>query len=582
MISFFISRTETNKLGLDGAHGKVYKVRYWNQDLAVKIYTGTVEEKTWRRELGSLAFLSHHKNIVHLFYIVYDSVDDRHSARPPLGFAMELMAGSVAVSDSLSLGQQLRVFEQIANAVNFAHQNGVVHFDIKPENILVDESCTIAKLCDFSCAHKLHNFAKSTGISSLTGERRGTLEYMAPEVYHGDIGDFEKSKLCDVYSFGKTMWKLLHPNSQVDPLSECQVSAPVSDSLKELVEICTRKDPACRLQSMSEVHSRLQVICDEHQNQHEIPIKLSCFARASNKLDCFPGVRSYVKVCTILFLGISMGLLIFYLATQHRGFDLQELIVPLSTPCAQLRSEDMDQSTYWMGPISDGRYRVDGLISSKYNVTLEPSRNTVSFVNVFKRIFNSWPKFFKYDFFVRLRVNDDIAAIFSEDGTTIYDCHGTPLFQTCLPPCQGQLDIFSIDNNFIWSSSIEINALCCLGNVVSVYGQPLNQIVADVEVETFKGVIYYTFSILNSSHVATDPRLMVMVFARMLFFSEYDSNNDEFTSLGFSFVLLCFWLFGITCSLPYCRKFLSRFCGLDYSCRPRKVEITEGNLWGFQ
>lgn len=67
----------------------------------------------WRKkhggELGSLAFLSHHKNIVHLFYIVYDSVDDRHSARPPLGFAMELMAGSVAVSDSLSLGQQLRV-----------------------------------------------------------------------------------------------------------------------------------------------------------------------------------------------------------------------------------------------------------------------------------------------------------------------------------------------------------------------------------------------------------------------------------------------------------------------------------------
>ena len=92
----------------------------------------------------------------------------------------------------------------------------------------------------------------------MVGHLRGTLDYMAPEAYHGDLES--SPHLCDVYSFGKTMWKLLHPSRVVDPLSECKVSAEVPAVLKELVEQCTLKDAAKRPQDMSGVLEWLQAV----------------------------------------------------------------------------------------------------------------------------------------------------------------------------------------------------------------------------------------------------------------------------------------------------------------------------------
>jgi serine/threonine protein kinase len=239
-------------------------VSHWKlcgQPVAVKIFTtGPTENKMWRRELGSLTFLAH-KNIVRVLYLIYENISDRAKARPPVGFAMELMACSALdKSEGMSLVQQLRLFEQVASALAHSHEHGIIHFDVKPENILVDDKVETAKLCDFGCAHKLYNAATSA-TTSVVGSVRGTTWYMAPEVIDGNIDDFERAKLCDIYSFGKTMWKLLHPKSKPSAIiGESRVSAPVPEALKELVEICTRQNPALRPQAISVVLDELREI----------------------------------------------------------------------------------------------------------------------------------------------------------------------------------------------------------------------------------------------------------------------------------------------------------------------------------
>ncbi len=234
----------------------MYRVRYslWGQTLAVKIFHESAEGHERLRELNSLTFLTH-ANIVRMFYIVYETLADRSESFTPVGYAMELMDRSAADRYEYSLEQLLNIFEQIASALAFSHQLGVIHFDVKPGNILLDAACTVAKLCDFGCAHKLRSVAASA-TASMVGHWRGTLDYVAPEAYHGN---FESSPhLCDVYSFGKTMWKLLHPLCDVDPLSECKVSVEVPTVLKELVEQCTLRDAAKRPQDMSGVLEWLQ------------------------------------------------------------------------------------------------------------------------------------------------------------------------------------------------------------------------------------------------------------------------------------------------------------------------------------
>jgi serine/threonine protein kinase len=253
-----VMRVTGNQIGKSGGQGTVYRVRYslWGQTLAVKIFHESAEGHAWRRELNSLTFLTH-ANIVRMFYIVYETLEDRSECHAPVGYAMEAMHRSAADRYEYSLEQLLNIFEQIASALAFSHQLGVIHFDVKPENILLDAACSLAKLCDFGCAHKLRSVA-ANATASMVGHLRGTLDYMAPEAYHGDLES--SPHLCDVYSFGKTMWKLLHLSRVVDPLSECKVTAEVPAVLKELVEQCTLKDAAKRPQDMSGVLERLQSV----------------------------------------------------------------------------------------------------------------------------------------------------------------------------------------------------------------------------------------------------------------------------------------------------------------------------------
>ena len=249
----------------------MYKVElmYWGNAHAVKIFQDKADGEAWRRDLNSLTFLTH-PNIVRMFYVIYENSDDRSQLRIPIGYVMELMAQSAAdLMAELAAGrfectfkQLLNLFVQVARALTFAHENGVIHFDIKPDNILLDESVTVAKLCDFGLAHKLKNASDSArSSSSLSAQRRGTVFYMAPETFLKKFEDSPREQLflCDIYSFGKTMWQLLHPTLDVMPGSTFEVSADgIPPDLKQIVEQCTQVDFKLRPQKMSLVLDRLQ------------------------------------------------------------------------------------------------------------------------------------------------------------------------------------------------------------------------------------------------------------------------------------------------------------------------------------
>jgi serine/threonine protein kinase len=285
-----------------GGQGTLYKIEHSGQKLVVKLYDGQ-SNGVWRRELNTLTALLH-PNIVEVRRIIYEnfSSSKEQDSQEPIGYAMECMDRSAGDGIQCSVEQLLVIFEQIADALQFAHEHGIIHFDVKPENILLNSECTVAKLCDFGWALKVKSASASESANSAAASseqgigRRGTVYYMAPECFSSAASaatvlssapllapsaavaagflspapsplpapeNFKKSslpKLCDIYSFGKTMWKLLHPDRDVAPTRSYPVTAPVPANLKKLVEQCTEEEPSLRPQEMLEVLQRLRLI----------------------------------------------------------------------------------------------------------------------------------------------------------------------------------------------------------------------------------------------------------------------------------------------------------------------------------
>ncbi len=126
-------------------------------------------------------------------------------------FAMELLEGARtlrehALEAKLALRERLQLFQEICEAVHFAHQKGVIHRDLKPSNILVDAQGR-TKIIDFGVARLASVDAGARPLLTATGQLVGTLQYMSPEQFSGDSQATDVR--ADVYSLGVVLYELL-------------------------------------------------------------------------------------------------------------------------------------------------------------------------------------------------------------------------------------------------------------------------------------------------------------------------------------------------------------------------------------
>src|SRR5204863_4469524 len=118
--------------------------------------------------------------------------------------------------DNLSIRARLDLFGQVCQAVQHAHQKGLIHRDIKPSNVLVatTDDRPAAKVIDFGIAKATG--ARLTEKTLFTEFRQliGTPEYMSPEQASGDLDIDTRS---DVYSLGVLLYELLVGSPPFDP-----------------------------------------------------------------------------------------------------------------------------------------------------------------------------------------------------------------------------------------------------------------------------------------------------------------------------------------------------------------------------
>ena len=138
------------------------------------------ERYRFEREVGLAASL-HHPNIVTVF--------ESGTAGMRPYFTMEYVKGQrldqYLHTNNCSLDDSLRLFQRICRAVHYAHQHGVMHRDLKPGNILVDEAGE-PRVLDFGLAKSATEEVGATPRVTMTGEFMGTLAYASPEQVGGD------------------------------------------------------------------------------------------------------------------------------------------------------------------------------------------------------------------------------------------------------------------------------------------------------------------------------------------------------------------------------------------------------------
>src|SRR5580704_13829996 len=159
-----------------GGMGEVYKARDTRLDriVAVKVSKENFSER-FEREARSIAALNH-PNICQ----IYD-VGDNY-------LVMEFVEG-VPLKGPLPIEKAVEYSGQILDALDAAHQKGITHRDLKPDNILVTKQGI--KLLDFGLAKQSVRLGENDATKALTqqGQIVGTLQYMSPEQLHGKEAD---------------------------------------------------------------------------------------------------------------------------------------------------------------------------------------------------------------------------------------------------------------------------------------------------------------------------------------------------------------------------------------------------------
>jgi len=240
-----------------GGMGAVYKARQPTLDrlVALKILppqasgdSGFADRFT--REARALARLNH-PNIVAVHE--FGQTGGLHY------FVMEYVEGlnlrQLERAGKLSPREALKIIPQICDALQFAHEEGIVHRDIKPENVMLDKKGRV-KIADFGLARILGRESEDLRLTG-TKDVMGTPHYMAPEqVEHPQEVDHR----ADIYSLGVVFYEMLTGELPLGRFQPPSRKVEVDVRLDEVVLHALEKEPERRYQQASEVKSDVEAI----------------------------------------------------------------------------------------------------------------------------------------------------------------------------------------------------------------------------------------------------------------------------------------------------------------------------------
>jgi len=239
--------------------------------MAIKVLSDNFSEtsrsyKRFNQEVRTTRFLKH-ENIVGVYEY---GVENEHPY-----FVMEYIDGvslakTLEAERPLALERTLNIIRQTTAALAFAHKQGIVHRDVKPGNIMIDEKTGGVKLVDFGVAKKLSFDAGDDEGTTHDGEVIGTPQYLSPEQADGKQVD----QRSDLYSLGCVLYECLTGkpphvgstaveilmNRQKEPVvrpSEVQPSKGITEELDLIVLKLLAKKPIDRYQSAEDLLSDL-------------------------------------------------------------------------------------------------------------------------------------------------------------------------------------------------------------------------------------------------------------------------------------------------------------------------------------
>jgi serine/threonine protein kinase len=238
-----------------GGMGVVYQARQRELDRVVALKILPPHDalspdfvERFRREARSLARLSH-PNIVNVF--------DFGAGGGLHYFVMEYVDGlnlrEMLRSHRLTPAEALTVVPKICDALQYAHEEGVVHRDIKPENILIDKRGRL-KIADFGLAKLLRRDAAEANLTH-TGVTLGTPRYMAPELVEKPESVDHRA---DIYSLGVVFYEMLTGEVPMGRFEPPSAKVQVDVKLDEIVLRSLERDVERRYQHASEVREDVE------------------------------------------------------------------------------------------------------------------------------------------------------------------------------------------------------------------------------------------------------------------------------------------------------------------------------------
>jgi serine/threonine protein kinase len=324
-----------NSIG-SGGMATIYRARdlQMDRDVAVKVLSEVYSTDPkfvtrFQREARAASALKH-PNIVQVYD--YGQTDGNYY------IVMELVEGTdlrsyLCSRGVLNVDRAIIIAHDIALGLGAAHRRGIVHRDVKPQNVLIGIDGSI-KLTDFGIV----SVYKDANAERLTtsGMTLGTVQYFAPEQAQGEI----VSPAADVYALGIVMYEMLtgHPpfdgNSLVvvamqhiqdQPVPPGQFNPSIPAALEEIILRCLEKVPGTRFPDGSQLARALETLGDAKLGE---TVSMVQHLKPHRTHWSFASIiTTFILLATLLLLGCSL-----YLAVQLRFIHVPFVAASITSP----------------------------------------------------------------------------------------------------------------------------------------------------------------------------------------------------------------------------------------------------------